>query len=163
MYKGKNINEILQLSIDEAVNFFANENIHNMLIKIKKVGLGYLSLGQSLTTLSGGELQRLKLAVELGNHGKVYVLDEPTTGLHPSDIQTLLSVFNEFLDNNSTLIVIEHNMEMMCHGDWIIDMGPGAGEEGGKILFEGLPTEIIKCKNSFTALHLKRYLESGSI
>ena len=106
----------------------------------------------------GGELQRLKLAAELEQRGQVYVFDEPTTGLHFSDIQTLLAAFEELLNHGSTLIVIEHNLEMICHGDWLIDLGPGAGEQGGKIIFEGTPQELLNCKQSVTGIYLKRYL-----
>ncbi len=157
-YHGKDISEILNLNVDEAVAFFSEPSITNRLSQLKKVGLGYISLGQPLTTLSGGELQRLKLAAELEQRGQVYVFDEPTTGLHFSDIQTLLAAFEELLNHGSTLIVIEHNLEMICHGDWLIDLGPGAGEQGGKIIFEGTPQELLNCKQSVTGIYLKRYL-----
>nr|WP_054875006.1 excinuclease ABC subunit UvrA [Oxobacter pfennigii] len=160
LYHGKNINEVLNLDVDEAAGFFTEPAIIDKLKQLKKVGLGYLSLGQSLTTLSGGELQRLKLAAELERQGKIYVFDEPTTGLHFSDIETLLAVFAELLYKGSTLIVIEHNLEMICHGDWVIDLGPGAGEQGGKIIFEGIPQELLNCKQSVTSIHLKQYLGS---
>jgi len=125
------------------------------------VGLGYLKLGQPLTTLSGGELQRLKLALELQEKNQIYILDEPTTGLHPSDIEKLLLIFEKLLSNGSTLIVIEHNLEIMCHGDWIIDMGPEAGELGGNIIFSGKPEDIISCKKSITGKYIKDYINDS--
>lgn len=161
LYQGKDISEILKLSIDEAAGFFTEPFIVAKLNQLQKVGLGYISLGQSLTTLSGGELQRLKLAAELAQHGQIYIFDEPTTGLHFSDIKTLLAAFEELLNHGSTLIVIEHNLEMICHGDWLIDLGPGAGEQGGRIIFEGTPRELLGCEQSVTAKHIKRYLGSN--
>lgn len=160
-WQGKSISDVLAMDIDEAVEFFSEPAIAKKIVQLKKVGLGYLSLGQSLTTLSGGELQRLKLAtqLELQEHGKLFVLDEPTTGLHFSDIETLLSVFREMLTNGGTLIVIEHNLEMICHADWVIDLGPGAGEQGGKIIFEGTPHDLLKYNHSSTGNHLRKYIE----
>lgn len=158
-YREKNINDILNMDIDEAVLFFEN---HTLLYKLKilqKVGLGYLHLGQPLNTLSGGELQRLKLAVELKSPKSIYVLDEPTTGLHSKDIQRLLKVFEELIDYGSTLIVIEHNLEVLCHADWNIDLGPGAGEQGGKLLFQGRPEKLIKCGQSITARYFREFLD----
>lgn len=163
LYHGKDISEILNFNVDEAVDFFTKQSIVTRLNQLKKVGLGYVSLGQPLTTLSGGELQRLKLATELGQCGQVYVFDEPTTGLHFSDIQTLLTAFEELLNHGSTLIVIEHNLEMICHGDWLIDLGPGAGEQGGKIIFEGTPKDLLNCKRSVTSIHLKKYLDGQTV
>ena len=119
---------------------------------------GWHALSDNNILVVGGELQRLKLAAELEQRGQVYVFDEPTTGLHFSDIQTLLAAFEELLNHGSTLIVIEHNLEMICHGDWLIDLGPGAGEQGGKIIFEGTPQELLNCKQSVTGIYLKRYL-----
>lgn len=145
-YRGKNINDILNMNIDEAILFFENYILLHKLKTLQKVGLGYLHLGQPLNTLSGGELQRLKLAVELKNPKSIYVLDEPTTGLHSKDIQNLLKVFNELINKGCTLIIIEHNLEILCHADWNIDLGPGAGEQGGKLLFQGRPKELIKCR-----------------
>lgn len=157
-YKNKNISDILQMSVEEAISFFTEEAVLNKLLLLEKVGLGYLSLGQPLTTLSGGELQRLKLAVELKEPKSIYVLDEPTTGLHSKDIAVLLSVFDELIKSGSTLIVIEHNFEIICQADWIIDLGPGAGELGGQVLFQGIPGELLQCNKSVTARYLERYL-----
>lgn len=154
----KNISDILEMSINEALDFFDNGIIREKIVPLKKVGLGYLSLGQPLTTLSGGELQRLKLAVELKSPQSIYVLDEPTTGLHTKDIGVLLDVFNELIEHGSTLIIIEHNLEMMCQADWIIDLGPGAGEFGGQILFQGTPNKLLECQKSITAKYLRKYL-----
>lgn len=161
LYKGKNISDILLFTVDEAIDFFSEKNIVSTLKKLKDVGLGYLSLGQPLSTLSGGELQRIKLAVELENHEQIYILDEPTTGLHLSDIDILIKTFDRLLDNGSTLIVIEHNLDIMCHADWIIDIGPGAGKDGGMIVFEGLPADIMKCKTSLTGKYIEAYLKNN--
>lgn len=157
-YRQKNISDILQMSINEALDFFDRGNIREKIVPLQKVGLGYLNLGQPLTTLSGGELQRLKLAVQLKAPQPVYVLDEPTTGLHAKDICVLLNVFDELIERGSTLIVIEHNLEMMCHADWIIDLGPGAGEFGGQILFQGSSDKLLECHESVTAQYLRDYL-----
>lgn len=157
-YREKCISDILNMRVDEALVFFEHEIVAGKLKQLKKAGLGYLVLGQPLTTLSGGELQRLKLAVELREPKPIYVLDEPTTGLHPMDIHVLSEVFDELIEAGSTLIVIEHNLEMMCRADWIIDMGPGAGEQGGQIVFQGTPNELLKCGQSITAKYLKNIL-----
>lgn len=122
------------------------------------MGLDYLTLGQSLNTFSGGERQRLKLATELRNRGNVYVFDEPTTGLHGSDIIKLMKLFNKLVDNENTVIIIEHNMDIISQADWVIDMGPGAGKDGGNIIFEGLVKDLIANKQSLTGKHLKKYL-----
>ncbi|WP_210366687.1 excinuclease ABC subunit UvrA [Bacillus sp. REN3] len=159
-YQGENISDILSSSVDEALDFFSGQPIVSVLKKLQDVGLGYLSLGQPLSTLSGGELQRLKLAVELDAPSKVYILDEPTTGLHLSDVDRLLDVFDKLLANGSTLIVIEHNLDVMCQADWIIDMGPGAGKDGGKIIFEGVPRNLLSCEDSITGKYLKAYLDT---
>lgn len=152
---GKNISEVLHFTIEEASNFFEDKKITTILKKLKEVGLGYITLGQPLNTLSGGELQRLKLAKELENKGNIYILDEPTTGLHMSDIERLMKVLNHMVDIGNTLIVIEHNMDVILQGDWIIDMGIGAGKNGGEIIFEGKPTDIINSKKSITGKYLK--------
>lgn len=154
----KNISDILQMSINEALDFFDRGSIREKIVPLQKVGLGYLNLGQPLTTLSGGELQRLKLAVQLKAPQPIYVLDEPTTGLHTKDIGVLLDVFHELIERGSTLIVIEHNLEMMCQADWIIDLGPGAGEYGGQVLFQGSPDKLLECNKSITAQYLRKYL-----
>lgn len=161
LYSGKNISDILNLSVVETIELFRNQSFVSKLNKLQDVGLGYLKLGQPLTTLSGGELQRLKLALELQEKNQIYILDEPTTGLHPSDIEKLLLIFEKLLSNGSTLIVIEHNLEIMCHGDWIIDMGPEAGELGGNIIFSGKPEDIISCKKSITGKYIKDYINDS--
>ena len=159
MYKNKNIFDILNLSIDEAAVFFKNHKLIskylNMLIR---VGLGYIKLGQRATTLSGGESQRVKLSTELSkvSTGKtLYLMDEPTTGLHFHDIQVLLKVLNELVDRGNTLIVIEHNLDIVKNSDWIIDLGIEGGDKGGNVIFSGKTKDIIKNKESFTAKYLK--------
>ncbi len=162
-YKGKSINDVLNMTINEAVEFF--ENIPNIIQKIrtlKDVGLGYLTLGQASTTISGGEAQRVKLATELAKRdtGKtLYVLDEPTTGLHFEDIKVLMNVLNKLVDKGNTVLIIEHNMDVIKMADWIIDMGPEGGNRGGRIVCEGTPEEIVKCKESYTAKYLKEELK----
>jgi excinuclease UvrABC ATPase subunit len=122
------------------------------------VGLGYLRLGQPLTTLSGGERQRLKLATHMGDAGGVYVLDEPTTGLHLADLQHLLRLLDRIVDSGKSVIVIEHHQAVMAHADWIIDLGPGAGHDGGKVVFEGTPADLVKKKATLTGQHLAKYV-----
>jgi len=158
-YKGKSINDVLNMTIDEAVEFF--ENIPSLRYKIKTmqdVGLGYITLGQQSTTLSGGEAQRVKLATELTKRdtgNTLYILDEPTTGLHFEDVRVLLEVLNRLVDKGNTVIVIEHNLDVIKTADYIIDLGPEGGERGGEILCEGTPEEIIKSKKGYTAGFLK--------
>lgn len=156
--KGKSITEILSMTIHEANTFFNKQEITQPLNRLCGVGLDYLTLGQSLNTFSGGERQRLKLATELGNKGNVYVFDEPTSGLHGSDISKLMKLFDKLGDDKNTVIIIEHNMDIISQADWIIDMGPGAGKDGGEVIFEGLPSDIITSKISLTGRHLKRYI-----
>ena len=161
-YKDKNINDILKLSIEEASVFFQNHKaIQRKLTTLMSVGLGYIQLGQQATTLSGGESQRIKLSKELSKiyTGRtLYILDEPTTGLHFSDIQLLLNVLHDLVNKGNTVIIIEHNLDVIKTADWIIDLGPGGGESGGEILIEGSPENIIKNKKSYTAQFLKSYL-----
>ncbi len=165
-YKGKSINDVLNMTINEAVDFF--ENIPSIIQKIKTlkdVGLGYLTLGQASTTISGGEAQRVKLATELAKRdtGKtLYVLDEPTTGLHFEDIKVLMNVLNKLVDKGNTVLIIEHNMDVIKMADWIIDMGPEGGSRGGEILCEGTPEQVAECQESYTALFLKKELTSTS-
>jgi excinuclease ABC subunit A len=153
---------VLDMTVEEAVEFF--QHIPYIYRKIKvlgEVGLGYITLGQSAVTLSGGEAQRVKLSTELGKKdtGKTfYILDEPTTGLHFEDIQHLLSVLNKLVDRGNTVLVIEHNMDVIKVGDHVIDLGPEGGDGGGKILFEGTPEDLIKCKDSYTAEFLIKEL-----
>jgi ABC-type multidrug transport system ATPase subunit len=162
-YKGKSISDVLNMTIEDAVDFF--ENIPSILQKIKtlkEVGLGYLTLGQQSTTLSGGEAQRIKLAAELSKKdtGKTfYILDEPSTGLHFEDIRILLDVLYRFITNGSTVLIIEHNLDIIKVADHIIDLGMEGGEKGGELIVEGTPEEIIKNKNSFTAHYLKIEME----
>ncbi len=161
-YKGKSINDVLNMTINEAVDFF--ENIPSIIQKIrtlKDVGLGYLTLGQASTTISGGEAQRVKLATELAKHdtGKtLYVLDEPTTGLHFEDIKVLMNVLNKLVDKGNTVLIIEHNMDVIKMADYIIDMGPEGGDRGGRILCQGTPEEVAQCQESYTGLYLREEL-----
>ena len=162
-YKGKSINDVLNMTINQAVEFF--ENIPSIIQKIstlRDVGLGYITLGQSSTTLSGGEAQRVKLAAELSKRdtGKtMYILDEPTTGLHFEDVKVLLDVLNKLVDRGNTVLIIEHNMEVIKVADHIIDLGPEGGERGGEIIAQGKPEEIVKVKKSYTAYYLKKELK----
>lgn len=161
-YKDKSIADVLGMTVDEAANFFDEEpHIHRALSVVKEVGLGYLRLGQSATELSGGEAQRIKLATELQRTQRgdtLYILDEPTTGLHPSDVRKLLKQLNGLVDAGNTVLVVEHDMHVVASSDWVIDIGPGAGDEGGKVVSEGPPQEIIKSKASRTAKYLKAEL-----
>lgn len=158
-YHGKSISDVLDMSIEEAVEFF--EPIPSIYRKVKTlfdVGLGYIKLGQSSTTLSGGEAQRVKLATELSKKdtGKTfYILDEPTTGLHFEDINVLLGVLNRLVDHGNTVLVIEHNLDVVKVADWVVDLGPEGGSGGGRILFEGTPDDLIKVKESHTGKFLK--------
>src|SRR5690606_10893849 len=122
------------------------------------VGLGYVTLGQPLTTLSGGERQRLKLAAQMGDKGDVYVLDEPTTGLHLADVDQLLSLLDRLVDSGKSVIVIAHHQAVMAHADWIIDLGPGAGHDGGRVVFEGTPAELVAARSTLTGQHLAEYV-----
>jgi excinuclease ABC subunit A len=165
-YKGKSISDVLDMTMNQGVEFF--ENIPSIVSKLKTlqdVGLGYITLGQSSTTLSGGESQRVKLAAELAKRdtGKtLYILDEPTTGLHFEDISVLLDVLNRIVDKGNTVIVIEHNMDVIKVADHIIDLGPGGGKEGGDILVAGTPEQVIKTRRSYTAKYLKDELSQSA-
>ena len=164
-YKGKSISDVLEMTVNEAVDFFKNVPYLYRKIKVlQEVGLGYITLGQSAVTLSGGEAQRVKLATELSKRdtGKTfYILDEPTTGLHFRDIQHLADVLNKLVDRGNTVLVIEHNMDIIKIADYIIDLGPEGGDAGGKILFEGTPEQLIENKKSFTAQFLKEELKTN--
>lgn len=164
-YKNKNIAEVLRLTVDEAYEFFEDEpHIKRSLETLRDVGLGYLRLGQPATELSGGEAQRIKLATELQRITKgdtLYVLDEPTTGLHPADVEKLLAQLNKLVDAGNTVIVVEHDMRVIADSDWVIDMGPGAGDEGGTIVATGTPEKFAGSKKSVTAKYLKRYIEGN--
>ena len=141
--RGRNIAEVLTLSAADAAEFFSEKKVRKSLISMVDVGLGYLSLGQTLSTLSGGERQRLKLAMELGTAGKVYLLDEPTTGLHLGDVEVLVGLLDRLVDGGSTVVVIEHHLDVISQADWVIDMGPGAGSDGGTVVFEGTPNDLV--------------------
>ena len=161
---GKNIAEVLDFAVDDAVAFFADGKAktpaaHAILQRMADVGLGYLRLGQPLTTLSGGERQRLKLATHLGDDGGVFVLDEPTTGLHLADLAQLLALLDRLVDAGKSVIVIEHHLAVMAHADWIIDLGPGAGHDGGRVVFEGTPAALIAAKSpTLTGKHLASFI-----
>ncbi len=161
-YKGKSISDVLEMTVDEAVEFFQNvPYIYRKIKVLQEVGLGYITLGQSAVTLSGGEAQRVKLSTELSKRdtGKTfYILDEPTTGLHFQDIQHLVDVLNKLVDRGNTVLVIEHNMDIIKIADHIIDLGPEGGGGGGNILFEGTPEKLEEDKESFTAIYLKEEL-----
>jgi excinuclease UvrABC ATPase subunit len=176
---GRNIAEVLDLSVADAVGFFGPGHpaaravapntleakahtpaAHAILQRMFDVGLGYLRLGQPLTTLSGGERQRLKLATQMGDEGGVYVLDEPTSGLHLADLEQLLGLLDRLVDSGKSVIVIEHHLSVMAHADWIIDLGPGAGHDGGRIVFEGTPAALVKAKSTLTGEHLAAFVQS---
>ncbi|WP_030267412.1 ATP-binding cassette domain-containing protein [Streptomyces violens] len=160
---GRDISEVLAMPVTEAAEFFAAGEArvpaaHKILERLGDVGLGYLTLGQPLTTLSGGERQRLKLATHLGEKGGVYVLDEPTAGLHLADVQQLLGLLDRLVDSGKSVIVVEHHQAVMAHADWIIDLGPGAGHDGGKVVFEGTPAELVATRATLTGEHLAAYV-----
>jgi excinuclease ABC subunit A len=161
-YKDKNIFEVLDMTVDQACEFFKSiPSIYGKIKTLQDVGLGYIKLGQSSTTLSGGEAQRVKLATELSKRSTgrtVYILDEPTTGLHSYDIDKLCTVLKRLQQGGNTLIIIEHNMDIIKCADWIIDLGPEGGDGGGQVVFKGTPEQIIKNKDSYTGKYLKRYL-----
>ena len=161
-YKGKNISEVLGMTVDEALEFFAPlPKLRNRLQTLQDVGLGYVKLGQPSTELSGGEAQRVKLATELSKQatGKtIYILDEPTTGLHTDDVRKLLEVLQRLVDNGNTVVVIEHNLDVIKSADWIIDLGPEGGDGGGSIVCTGTPESVAACKESYTGQYLKRVL-----
>jgi len=160
---GKDISEVLAMPVAEATEFLGSgaahvPAAHKVLTRLADVGLGYLTLGQPLTTLSGGERQRLKLATQLAGTGDVYVLDEPTAGLHLADVDQLLGLLDRLVDAGKSVIVIEHHQAVMAHGDWIIDLGPGAGHEGGRVVFEGTPGDLVADRSTLTGHHLAAYV-----
>ena len=165
--KNNNINDILNMSVLEAREFFnVVPSINSKLKTLFEVGLDYIKLGQPATTLSGGEAQRIKLAKELSKRstGKtLYILDEPTTGLHFEDVKKLLEVLNKLVNTGNTVVVIEHNLDVIKNSDWIIDLGPEGGINGGKIVAEGTPEEVAKCKKSYTGKYIKKYLNKKFI
>ena len=160
---GRDISEVLAMSVTEATDVFGAGEAkvpaaHQILERLQDVGLGYLSLGQPLTTLSGGERQRLKLATHIGGTGGIYVLDEPTAGLHLADVEQLLGLLDRLVDSGKSVIVIEHHQAVMAHADWIIDLGPGAGHDGGRIVFEGTPADLVASRSTITGEHLAAYV-----
>ncbi len=164
-FGGLNIAEVLDLPVGDAVAFFAagearTPAAHAILDRLADVGLGYLSLGQPLTSLSGGERQRLKLATHLTAKGGIYALDEPTTGLHLADVEQLLGLLDRLVDSGTSVIVIEHHQAVMAHADWIIDLGPGAGQDGGRIVFEGTPGDLVAARSTLTGVHLAAYVDT---
>ena len=159
----RNIAEVLAMSVTDAEEFFDTDEArtpaaHKILGRLADVGLGYISLGQPLTTLSGGERQRLKLATQMAEKGDVYVLDEPTTGLHLADVEHLLGLLDRLVEDGKSVIVIEHHQAVMAHADWIIDLGPGAGHDGGRIVFEGTPADLVADASTLTGKHLAAYV-----
>lgn len=160
---GANITDVLAMPVSDAVNFFAEGEsrvpaAHTILQRLNDVGLGYLTIGQPLSTLSGGERQRLKLAMSMADTGRVLVLDEPTTGLHLADVEQLLGLLDRLVDNGTSVIVIEHHQAVMAHADWIIDLGPGAGHDGGRVVFEGTPAALVAARSTLTGEHLAHYV-----
>ncbi|NHC16157.1 ATP-binding cassette domain-containing protein, partial [Motilibacter deserti] len=162
-FGGRDISEVLAMPVTEAEQFFGTGEAklpaaHAILGRLVDVGLGYLSLGQPLTTLSGGERQRLKLATHMGEKGGVYVLDEPTTGLHLADVEQLLGLLDRLVDSGKSVIVIEHHQAVMAHADWILDLGPGAGHDGGRVVFSGTPADLVADRSTLTGRHLAAYV-----
>ena len=162
-FGGKNIGEVLAMSVTAAEEFFREgpariPAAHKILVRLRDVGLGYIRLGQPLTTLSGGERQRLKLAAQMAEKAEIYVLDEPTTGLHLADVATLLAMLDRLVDSGKSVIVIEHHQAVMAHADWIIDLGPGAGHDGGRLVFEGTPSALVADRSTLTGEHLAEYV-----
>ncbi|HEY6758269.1 MAG TPA: ATP-binding cassette domain-containing protein, partial [Baekduia sp.] len=164
---GRDISEVLAMPVAEAEAFFADGEArtpaaHRILDRLADVGLGYLTLGQPLTTLSGGERQRLKLATAMAEKGDLYVLDEPTTGLHLADVEQLLGLLDRLVDTGKSVIVIAHHQAVMAHADWIVDLGPGAGRDGGRIVFEGTPADLVAARSTLTGEHLAAYVGAGT-
>ena len=164
---GRDISQVLAMPVSEAREFFgtgaaATPAARVILDRLADVGLGYVSLGQPLTTLSGGERQRLKLATHMAERGGVYVLDEPTTGLHLADVAQLLALLDRLVDGGTSVIVIEHHQAVMAHADWIIDLGPGAGHDGGRVVFEGTPADLVATRATLTGEHLATYVAAPS-
>jgi excinuclease UvrABC ATPase subunit len=154
-YKGKSIVDVMEMTIKEAEEFFESKEIKTKLKYINEVGLGYMTLGQPLNTLSGGEVQRLRIAKELNKKGNIYILDEPSTGLHMSDIEHILVIISNLVNKGNTVIVIEHNVDIIKNADWIIDLGPDGGLRGGEIVFEGTPEDLLKSEKSITAKYIE--------
>jgi excinuclease ABC A subunit len=159
-YKGKSIHDVLNMTVEEAQEFFDGPEVGRRLRILRDVGLDYLEIGQPLSTLSGGEAQRIKLASELHKKGNIYMLDEPTTGLHMADIEKLMEIVGRLVENDNTVIVIEHNLDVIRRADWIIDLGPEGGAKGGEIVCEGTPEEIMRCASSHTGRYLRTVARS---
>ena len=162
-FGGRDISEVLAMPASEAEEFFGEGEArtpaaHAVLTRLVDVGLGYLAIGRPLTTLSGGERQRLKLATHMGGKGGVYVLDEPTTGLHLADVEQLLGLLDRLVDAGRSVIVIAHHQAVMAHADWIIDLGPGAGHDGGRVVFQGTPADLVAARSTLTGEHLAGYV-----
>jgi excinuclease UvrABC ATPase subunit len=160
---GRDISEVLAMPVTEALEFLGAGEAHTpaahaILKRLADVGLGYLTIGQPLTTLSGGERQRLKLATHLAANGGIYVLDEPTAGLHLADVEQLLGLLDRLVESGKSVIVVEHHQAVMAHADWIIDLGPGAGHDGGRIVFEGTPADLVAARSTLTGEHLAAYV-----
>ncbi|MGW6461427.1 ATP-binding cassette domain-containing protein [Streptomyces sp. NPDC055078] len=158
LLRGKNISEVLGMSVAEAYDFFPTGQAHTILGRLTDVGLSYLRLGQPLNTLSGGERQRLKLAIHMAEKSSTYILDEPTTGLHMADVDKLLALLDRLVDEGNSVVVIEHHQAVMAHADWLIDLGPGGGHDGGEIVFTGTPAELVASADTLTAQHLRQYV-----
>ncbi len=162
-YKGKNISDVLEMTVEEGLSFFANlPKLAKKLQTLYDVGLGYIKIGQSSTTLSGGEAQRVKLATELAKRSTgrtIYILDEPTTGLHMADVRKLIEVLQRLVDAGNSVVVIEHNLDMIKTADYIIDLGPEGGDGGGTVVATGTPEEVAECEKSYTGQYLKKMLE----
>ncbi|MFF3437261.1 hypothetical protein [Streptosporangium sp. NPDC002721] len=156
--RGRSVSDVLEMTVDEAAEFFTEPGPLRTLGTLREVGLGYLGLGQPLGSLSGGECQRIKLAGELHKKGSVYVMDEPTTGLHMSDVEHLIGIMDSLVDGGNTVIVIEHNLDVIKNADWVVDLGPDGGDRGGTVIFEGTPLRLLDERDSFTAEHLRRDL-----
>lgn len=165
-YRDKSIADVLDMTVEDGAEFFkAVPTIREKLETLNRVGLGYIKIGQSATTLSGGEAQRVKLAKELSKRATgrtLYILDEPTTGLHFEDVRKLLEVLHELVDSGNTMIVIEHNLEVVKTADWIVDMGPEGGSGGGRVVAQGTPEDVAKVKDSYTGQYLKEYLKPAA-
>lgn len=157
-FKDKNIADVLDMTVTQAAEFFESSKIKKHLLLLQEVGLGYLKLGQSLSTLSGGESQRLKIATELKKEGNIYIMDEPTTGLHMSDIDNFYRIVKTLVKNDNTVIIIEHNLDIIKFADWIIDLGPEGGKKGGEVIFQGLPEDLVNCEQSMTGKYLKKVI-----
>ena len=163
-YKGKSISDVLEMTVSEGCEFFSNiPSIYRKLKTLDDVGLGYIKIGQPSTTLSGGEAQRVKLAAELSKRGTgktMYILDEPTTGLHTADVEKLIEVLQKLVDAGNTVVVIEHNLDMIKTADYIIDLGPEGGDAGGNVMVCGTPETVAKCKKSYTGIYLDKMLNN---